>query len=295
MRLNQCVDLFLTEKQLEDCTPATIAFYQYTIGKLLHYMEIRRPNMTMEELPAQAPSYFLWLKEESGLSVQSYQSHLRGLKAFFRYLEAEGHLPVPVRIPKIRQIKAEIKPLSRSNIRVLLSSFDADTFLGLRDKTLFSLMLDTGLRLAEVASLEVNDIDLQAGYLSVVGKGRKQRYVPFGGNSKKLLWHYCKQRISNAKPGVETLFVARTGSRLPASGIQTQFRRVRDKLGLTDRFSAHLLRHTFAVHYVNNGGDAFSLQRILGHTTQEMTSRYVHLSPMDIKEQHHKCSPMDHI
>ena len=121
-------------------------------------------------------------------------------------------------------------------------------------------MLDTGIRLSELSGLELEDVDLNEGYMVVRGKGRKERYVPFGKSIRKLLWSYMKQRSKYSKEGVFSLFITQTGTSLSRGGVGMIFKRLKKKLNLPGRFHPHLLRHSFAVNYINNGGDSFSLQ-----------------------------------
>ena len=176
----------------------------------------------------------------------------------------------------------------------MLNLFDTSNFEGLRDKTIFCLFLDSGIRLGELCSIQLSDVDLDEGYITIYGKGRKQRYVPIGKDLRKILWKYIKQRCRLGKNGDQTLILSRTGFGMTAHGIQTLFRRIRKDLGWS-KLNPHLMRHSFSVNYINNGGDTFSLQRILGHTTQEMTAKYVNLSTTNIKTQHNRYSPIDRL
>jgi site-specific recombinase XerD len=176
----------------------------------------------------------------------------------------------------------------------LRSSFNRNTFIGLRDKTIFSLFLDTGIRLGELCGIQLHDIDLKEGILTVNGKGRKSRFVPLGRDMKKLLWGYFKQRNRYVNQGDDTLFISRKGVGITPYGIQTLFRRVRKGLGW-NKLNPHLMRHSFSVNYINNGSNTLGLSKILRHSSIEMTSRYVNLSTLNIKYQHNRFSVLDRI
>ena len=135
---------------------------------------------------------------------------------------------------------------------------------------------------------------LKEGFLTVTGKGRKTRFVPIGRDMKKLLWRYMKQRNLYVLQGDYTLFISQKGEGMTSYGVQTLFRRVKKGLGW-NKLNPHLMRHSFSVNFINNGGDSFSLQRILGHHDISMTSRYVNLSTKNIKSQHNRFSPIDNI
>ena len=219
---------------------------------------------------------------------------VRSVKVFTRFLLAEEYIDKEIKLPKIRKLDTNIKPLSTDQICKVLNLFDTSNFEGLRDKTIFCLFLDTGIRLGELCSIQLSDVDLDEGYITIYGKGRKQRYVPIGKDLRKILWKYIKQRCRLGKNGDQTLILSRTGFGMTPHGIQTLFRRIRKDLGWS-KLNPHLMRHSFSVNYINNGGDTFSLQRILGHTTQEMTAKYVNLSTTNIRTQHNRYSPIDRL
>ena len=294
MNLSRCVEMFLTEKRLGNLSNKTIDSYQYTIGKFVNYLESQDDDVDTTNLHLFVKPYLLHLQDSSKSPI-TYNTLLRGLGVFLRFLHTEGFVDEEIKLPKIKNIQSSIHPLTPDQIRKIFNSFDTSNFGGLRNKVIFSLMLDTGIRLSELSGLEMEDVDLNEGYMVVRGKGRKERYVPFGKSIRKLLWTYMKQRSKYSKEGVFSLFITQTGTSLSRGGVGMIFKRLKKKLNLPGRFHPHLLRHSFAVNYINNGGDSFSLQRILGHTTQAMTSRYVTLSTTNIKNQHQRFSPMDRI
>ena len=117
MFLIQSLTLFLTDKKLDDCSSSTLDFYRYTVGKLVGYMGEKYGEIGVEDLQEHIQEYFLWLKEKSSLSPQSYHSHLRGVKVYLNFLFSEGFIESKIRVPKIRKLDSEIKPLSESDIR----------------------------------------------------------------------------------------------------------------------------------------------------------------------------------
>ena len=294
MYLSRCIEMFLTEKRLSNLSNKTIDSYEYTIGKFVKYLESQEDDVDTTNLHLFVKPYLIHL-QDSTRSPITYNTLLRGLGVFLRFLNTEGYVDEEIELPKIKNIQSKIHPLTPDQIRKILDSFDTDSFWGLRNKTIFSLMIDTGIRLSELSGLEMENIDLNEGFMVVKGKGQKERYVPFGKSIRKLLWTYIKQRSKYANQGVSSLFVTQTGTSLSRGGVVMIFKRLKKNLKLPGRFHPHLLRHSFAVNYINNGGDSFSLQRILGHTTQEMTSRYVSLSTTNIKNQHQRYSPIDQL
>lgn len=164
-----------------------------------------------------------------------------------------------------------------------------------RDLAIILFMVDTGLRVSEVAGLSVRDIDLEAGRCRVLGKGAKERVVPVGRRTRSVLRQSLALRSAVAADA--PLFVGPTGHGLSTVGLQNLVRRLAARGSLVVRCSLHVLRHTFARTFLPNGGDVFSLQRILGHSpaSLEITRRYVLLLDDDLRETHRRASPVDHL
>lgn len=156
-------------------------------------------------------------------------------------------------------------------------------------------LLDTGLRLSEVAGLRMADAHIDEGYLKVMGKGAKERIVPIGSVAQKILLRYIYHfRSARLAAEDDRVFLTLEGRAMSDDAVQLMIRRLAQKSGVR-RLHAHLCRHTFATNYLVNGGDVFTLQQILGHTTLEMVKRYVNLASAHVRVQHRKFSPMDRI
>ena len=177
-------------------------------------------------------------------------------------------------------------------MRKVLYSFNSNTYLGLRNYTIVRLFLDTGMRLGELSQLQLMDVNLEDGFVMVHGKGGKDRYVPIGREMVKGLWKYIKTRATMEDFQTSSLFLTEKGRPLTSRAIQLVFKRLDKKINLGNvKLSPHIMRHSFALAYIENGGDPFSLQRILGHSSQETTSKYVNMARTNVKSQHSKYSP----
>ena len=149
------------------------------------------------------------------------------------------------------------------------------------------------LRLSELIGLKFDDAHIDQGYLKVMGKGAKERVVPIGSVAEKALQRYLFHfRPEPFFEDQDNFFLTLDGRPMSINSMQTLFSRLAKKSGVK-RFHAHLCRHTFATNYLINGGDVFSLQQILGHTSLEMVRRYVNLASAQVRVQHRKFSPMD--
>ena len=223
---------------------------------------------------------------DAGTSAISVNTYLRALNAFFRWANAEGHLGELLRITKLKEEQKVIATLAPEHIRKLID-FKSHGKSELRLHTLACLLLDSGLRIDEALSLRCEDVDLDNFLLLVHGKGGKDRVIPISAEMRKLMWRWLKKHQGDGG----LVFPTRNGTKLNYNNTLNRFKRLGTRLNITGvRFSFHTLRHTFAVNYIRNGGDVFRLQRILGHTTLDMTRRYVNLQTSDLQAVHNKLS-----
>lgn len=222
---------------------------------------------------------------DAGASPVSVNTYLRALNAFFRWANAEGHLGELLRVTKLKEEQKVIATLAPEQIRRLID-FKPHKDGEKRLHTLACLLLDTGLRIDEALSLRSEDVDLDNFLLRVHGKGGKDRVVPISYEMRKLMWRWLKTH-----DGDRLVFPTRNGTKFDYQNILGNFKLWGTRLHITGvRFSFHTLRHTFAVNYIRNGGDVFRLQRILGHSSLEMTRRYVNLQTSDLQAVHSRLS-----
>ena len=157
------------------------------------------------------------------------------------------------------------------------------------------ILLDSGLRIGELINLKMEDIHTDEGYLKVMGKGRKERIVPIGNNAQKVLQRYLfRFRPKPINPVINNVFLSQSSKPLTENSMKLMFTRLAKRSGVY-RLHAHLCRHTFATRFLINGGDVFSLQQILGHSTLTMVSHYVNLASSHVVIQHQRFSPLDRL
>ena len=236
-------------------------------------------------------------KQHSLLSPQTIRGHIRGLKALSSWLYREKYTDENrLRYLKIPRVPVKlVEPLTDQEINRIISSINQDSPAGSRNHAIFVTALDNGLRASELADIAIGQLDLKGGYVKVMGKGAKERIVPIGDFVKMTLWNYInKLRPEPAIIGCDKLFLSPNGKPITANTIKLVFSRLARKSGV-GRLHAHLCRHTFAINYLLNGGDIFSLREILGHTTLEMVNHYLHFTRSQLTAQHHKYSPMDRL
>ncbi|MFC0271882.1 tyrosine-type recombinase/integrase [Metabacillus herbersteinensis] len=175
--------------------------------------------------------------------------------------------------------------------------FEKSTFVGFRDYCLFTLLLDTGMRVSGALSLTLSDIDFQTN-ITLAAKNTKSsrgRYVPFSANSNKNLRELILEvnEMDESRQGL--LFLTVYGNPLPKNVFRKRVKKVAQMNGIKKNVTVYMIRHTFAKMYLMNGGDMFSLQKILGHSKIDMVRKYVQFTTEDISNNHRIFSPLDSI
>jgi site-specific recombinase XerD len=196
-----------------------------------------------------------------------------------------------LKIPKAPQKLIEI--LTVIEIDRLLKNRDPLTEYGSRNIAILVILLDSGIRVSELCDIELTNTHMEEGYLKVMGKGAKERLVPIGGSAQKALWRYIIHFRPQPSPGNNRLFLTIEGEPLRPNAVKHLLKRWGENAGVP-RLHAHLCRHTFATNFlINNCGDVFRLQQILGHTTLEMVRRYIHLASVQTMVSSRPASPLD--
>ena len=283
LTLGRAIELFLAAKAADGAAPKTLEWYCMILIRLQRSLGDER--LVDDLAPAELRAWLLELRET--LAPVSVAGYVRTLKVLGNWLAAEAL----ARAPGLRSLRKPrvpdklIEPIADEAMRRLLAA------AGVRDRAILLLLLDTGLRVSEAAALRLGDLRAD-GTLKVHGKGGNERIVPAGSTARQAIVRYLGQRGAG-RPD-DPLFLGRRGP-LDARGIQQAVRRLKTRIGVVGRLSPHSLRHTFARSYLVNGGDVFSLQRILGHTTLDMVKRYVALADVDLVTRHAAASPADRL
>ena len=237
--------------------------------------------------------------QDRGLSGHTINCYLRSLKTFFSWLVSEDVIDAsPFERVKIPRSPHKVMPsFTDSQIRGLLNAINIKTAEGYRNHTIILTLLDTGLRVSELCGLKLSNLWLEDGMLKILGKGNKERLIPIGKRIQRCLWRYISAyRADPAGPNADFLFLTRDGRPLNKDRVEKIMAHFGRRAGIKGvRCSPHTLRHTAALTFLRNGGDVFSLQRILGHASLEMTRRYCELAAIDVKEAHIKASPVDNM
>jgi integrase/recombinase XerD len=222
---------------------------------------------------------------------------MRAIRSFCNFLAREGIVPsspmAGVAVPKVPSRYPEV--LTGAEAKQLVCAATANSWGGTRNRAMVLTLLDTGVRLGELIRLDLVDLQLRELTIRVrSGKGDKERHVFMGRSLSRALRTWIEARGAFSQDG--PLFMTRWGERLDGRNVQRILSRLAVKAGLEGaKVSPHRLRHTFATHYIMNGGDPFSLQRILGHSDITTTMIYVNIAGGGLREAHAKASPVDRL
>ncbi len=315
-QLEQCAVGWLLDGEIRQHSPTTLAIRRIVVNKLLWFLRKRDyaqcGTLELRQFlayvtnghkepggrwgAASEPSYNpaqagQQQKPVRPRTVHTYHGHLR---TFFRWLVAEGVLyasPME-RIAAPIARTDQIQPFTPQQVTLLLQAAKRSE-QPRRNEALLLFLFDTGLRASELCALRMKDVDLSGRRCTVLGKGNKHRSVPFGGTATKALWQYLREDPHDPE---DPLFFSKRGDPLTRSGLLQLVRHLGKAARIeVARCSPHTFRHTFAVEFLRAGGNVFTLQQLLGHTSLTMTNRYVALAQADIEAQHRQFSPADRL
>lgn len=272
----------------------TIISYRYDLIKYINFLKknkIKSFNQTSKGL---INSYSVYLKKE-GLEINSISRNLIAIKMFYRFMLAENFINEDIssliEFPRVSKKLPYI--LSLREINILLDDSNFKGYLGQRDHAILELFYATGIRVSELINLKIDDINMENQMLKCIGKGSKERIIPFGTKAHWSLSLYLeKVRPKLDKdPKEDALFLNSRGERLSRQGIFYLVKQYARKAGIEKKVTPHTLRHTLATHLLENGADLRSVQEMLGHSDISTTQIYTQVSRKWIKEEYYRAFP----
>jgi len=289
-----CVQQFIDEMEIQNLAFHTRRWHKEN----LHYVEqtLIKLNLPTEPLhisEGDIKKCILYWKRECHLSPTTINHRIRSLRQMYAFLGTEGivdELPTNS-IQKLKAPTVIIQPFNEAELKQLFAMPDKSTFVGYRDYCIMLVLLDTGVRLIELENMKLNSIDFDNNKFLVMGKGAKEREVPFQDTTKQYLQRYIKLRGSEDH---DYLWINQLGGKLNRKTIQERLQIYGRKANLKGvRVSPHTFRHTCAKMYLLSGGDVLSLQKLLGHSSLDMVRHYVELWGSDLQKMHKKHSPVE--
>jgi integrase/recombinase XerC len=291
------------ERHLRDergVSPHTWAAYHRDVGDFAAFLSrefLGRPEGEIAAAEADVlaiRSYLAHLRSR-GLSKTSVGRHLSALRTFFRFLSREGRASAnPARaVATPRAGRSLPRTLSvEEAASVVEARPDEGRSLSARDRALLELLYATGLRVSELVALDLSDVDLASRQLRTLGKGRKERIVPFGGKAREALKEYlAERRPAKSRKDADAVFLNAQGGRLTDRSVRRILDRALRLAGLTRHASPHALRHSFATHLLAAGADLRTIQELLGHSSLSTTQKYTHLDAERLIEVYRKSHP----
>ena len=272
----------------------TLESYGRDLKKYLIYLESKNARTVITSTRHDLLS-FLNHEKKHGLSSRSRARALSCIKTFFKFLVQDGILkrnPMQdVETPRLEKKLPDV--LSLAEVEALINAPDTKTGLGLRDRALFELLYAAGLRVSELMSLTVNALNVEAGFILVMGKGSKERVIPVGEEALKWIKQYvleARQKILRNRTS-RYLFTNRSGARMSRQGFWKLIKKYCLKIGIVRKISPHTVRHSFATHLLAGGADLRSVQTMLGHEDISTTQIYTHVEKERLKTIHDKYHP----
>lgn len=298
MKFADYESIFLKKCNAKNLSLGTIKNYQYCLKTFFDFCQ-QRNYTNIEQV-----NNFIIMDFISDLNKHYSSITVRDkyiiVKAFFTFLTEIGYLDInPVAgIEKPKYEKNIIYAFTKEEVKEIISMFDISDFIGLRNYTIINFLFSTGVRKSELLNILLTDIDWGSNLVKINGKGSKQRFVPIGTKLQRIVLKYIKARknyiIEHKHTNLARLFINKDCRALKISGLNTVFQNIRDnKPNWSTRVSAHTFRHTFAKFFLLNGGDLFTLQKILGHEDISYTRLYVDLNTSEMSVQNEKFNPLD--
>lgn len=243
----------------------------------------------------QITGYMTQLKEK-GLAAATIARKLAAIKAFYRFMTAEGYMdanPAEVVEAGTKGIKLP-RVLSEDEVVRLLNQPDITTAEGFRDRTMLEVLYATGMRVSELINLTLERVDLNMKYIIAFGKGSKERIVPLGSVAAEFLQQYLEKvrpKLTHADRNTNIVFLAFGGHELTRQRFWQIIRAYGRKANINKALTPHILRHSFATHLLDNGADLRSVQELLGHSDISTTQIYTHLTNKRLRDIYAKAHP----
>ncbi len=289
-QINEFISYLHNVKKTSDNTALS---YRRDLNKLNRYFSEHNRKDIREVTREDLHAYFLYM-EEQNFAAATVSRNVASIKAFYHYLSKEGIVEEDIsdvlKAPKIKKKMPEI--LSTEEVIRLLEQPSGESPKEIRDKAMLELLYATGIRVTELITLTLSDVNLQMGFI-VCKDGNKERMIPFGKEAKNALFRYFKEArevmVDDIKSDI--LFVNCAGQPMSRQGFWKLIKFYAKKAGIEEDITPHTLRHSFAAHLVENGADLRSVQEMLGHSDISTTQVYANMNHNHIRDVYENAPP----
>jgi site-specific recombinase XerD len=305
VNIDRAIEKFESFLEVErGLSPKTVEAYATDLAQFSEFLCDRQVgSVRVTRIDLVQVRAFLRSQVDRGLSSRSMMRKISSLRAFFRFLVKRGHVRADPTLNLSPPRKRDSLPtvVSEDRIEEMMNLPDVSKLSGLRDRAILEFLYGTGVRLSEMVTLDVSEFVRGGETLRVVGKGDKERLVPWGGEARTWFLHYQKKRFSATRSFSErTLerfkkypaFSAGSNTkRISPRTVQRIVAKYLGRVSLAASLSPHVLRHAFATHLLDNGADLRAVQELLGHESLSTTQNYTHVTPKRIQETYRKAHP----
>lgn len=292
---------FILSVQSRKLSPHTVADYANTLNKFISHVGEGTPFQSIDHHHVES-----FLRSVTGVTNKTLLNYHIGLSSLYTWAVRERlvdtHVLRQVRPPKPE--RREILPFSEEDIRAMLNGLSRSKIYARpgklpsdhalpeahRMRAMILVLLDTGIRASEMTRANIHQIDKTNQRIQVFGKGAQERSIPLSPRTLQAIWRYLADR-EDPKPDAP-LFVTSVGRAIDRTALGKMLKVLGNRAGVSN-VHPHRFRHTFAIQYLRNGGDPYTLQRLLGHSTLDMVKVYLQLAQIDLDKAHRRASPVD--
>jgi len=290
--LIQAYENYLTK--VKQASSNTVSSYLRDIRQFAEWLQQGEDKGVLDASQFNISAYLAYLQQE-GKSGATVSRVLASLKNFYAYLISSGFLtesPIPGDLHVDRGEKKLPQILSGKEVELLLAQPSASDAKGIRDKAMLEVMYATGIRVTELIDLNIDDVNMELGIIKC-SSAKKSRAIPLYPAAMKALELYIKdvRTLLLADPGEKALFVNIGGARMSRQGFWKILKQYQSKAGIEKEITPHTLRHSFAVHLLENGADIGALQELMGHSDISSTQLYTHIINQKLRSVYDKCHP----
>ena len=273
----------------------TIKAYKNDLNRFNSFLNQGISRIILKKINRNDIRKFLSDEYDNNFTSKTVARRLATIKSFFKYLVKieliEENIAIHINSPKVAKKLPSF--INKSLIDVLMNSPSLDTLIGVRDRAVLELFYSTGMRLSELVNINIGDFHLNKKLLRVIGKGKKERMIPYGRAAESAIENYLKMRNISFKPvfAKTPLFVNSKEKRISTRTIQRRMNNYIKLVADGKRVGPHLLRHTFATHLLDNGADITAVKDLLGHSSLSSTQIYTHVSIEKLKKDYTQAHP----
>jgi len=291
--LNDLIDQFINYMRIErGVSNNTIEAYSRDLKEFADFIGKKTLPLSKVDIHI-LTEYITYLNKR--ISKRSLARNISAIRTFFKFLVLEGIIEEnPARLLEIPKVSRKLPGiLNEHEIELLLNQPSPTTPIGIRDRAMLELLYASGLRVSELVSLKLNNVNLRIGYIKVMGKGSKERFVPIGEKAITALKTYMSSARAKFDKGRRSLylFLNSRGKPFSRQGFWKLLKSYAKKAGINKKITPHIIRHSFATHLLQNGADLRSVQMMLGHSDISTTQIYTHIDRTYLKEVYKKYHP----